>query len=242
MDKESYRERTYRRHLCPAGLATFQVAIRETDLYIAAKGDLTAQALQSIVLYRGHIENYIKIHPAFLTALMPLPEDVLAPPIIRDMLSVSRIAGVGPMAAVAGAIAEYVGRDLLRFTPEVIVENGGDIYLNCHSQLSVGVFAGSSPLSNKLSLKITPQQMPLGICTSSATVGPSVSFGRADAVCVISKSAALADAAASQIGNRVKTKKDIPKALESGSRIPGVRGIVIIVQDHFGAWGEIELS
>jgi uncharacterized protein len=241
MKKHDYQERTYRNRLSSHGLKTFQVVVRETDLYIAAHDDLTLFARDIVYRYRGHLEHYIKLHPEFLTSLVPLPEDAQAPEIVRIMLSVSAKASVGPMAAVAGALAEFVGRDLSVQSSEVIVENGGDIYLNCKREMLVGVFAGESPLSNKLTLKLDPRKMPLGICTSSGTVGPSLSFGRADAVCIISHSAALADAAASNIGNRIKTKKDIYLAIEMGSKIPGVIGILIIIEDRMGVWGDVEL-
>jgi hypothetical protein len=167
--------------------------------------------------------------------------DDLAPDIVRDMMKVSQVAGVGPMAAVAGALAEYVGQDLLKLTPNVIVENGGDIFLKSKDEISIGIFAGDSSLSDKLALKIRPEEMPMGICTSSATVGPSLSFGIADAVCVKSKSTAMADAAATMIGNLVKTKKDIKKAISCGSRIKDVLGILIIAENEMGLWGEMEL-
>jgi ApbE superfamily uncharacterized protein (UPF0280 family) len=145
------------------------------------------------------------------------------------------------MAAVAGAMAQFVGRDLLSLTPNVIVENGGDIFLKCKDNINIGIFAGESPLSDRLAIRVGPEEMPVGICTSSATVGPSLSLGRADAVCVRSSSAALADAAATAVGNRVKTKKDIKKALAFGSQIKDVRGILIILGDELGVWGEMEL-
>lgn len=236
-----YLERTYRNQLRPHGLTTFQVAVRETDLYIASNRDLSKQASDAIHVYRSHIENYIKLHPEFHSSLSPLPDDTFAPAIVRSMLSASSWAGVGPMATVAGAMADFVGCHLLQFSPEVIVENGGDIYLNCQKELIVGIFAGESPLSNKVAIKVAPTKMPLGICTSSGTVGPSLSFGRADAVCVVSKSAALADAAASQIGNRIKSGKDIQPAIHLGTKISGITGILIIIEDQMGAWGDIEL-
>jgi ApbE superfamily uncharacterized protein (UPF0280 family) len=242
MKPHDYRERIYRRLLSPQGLLTFQVRVRETDLFIAAQADLSVPALNSVHLYRGHLENYIKVHPEFLTSLTPLPKDALAPEIVRNMIIASDIAGVGPMAAVAGAMAELVGRDLERHSLEVMVENGGDIYLNCKRELKIGIFAGESPLSNRLSLKIDPSKMPLGVCTSSGTVGPSRSFGRADAVCVLSRSAALADAAASQIGNVVKSKNDLGRAIGVGKEIPGVMGMVIIIEDQMTAWGDLELT
>lgn len=146
------------------------------------------------------------------------------------------------MASVAGAIAEFVGKDLLGFTDNLIIENGGDIFLQSKKSLSIGIFAGESALSYKVKIIVKPEETPFGICTSSATVGPSLSFGKVDAVCVLSKSAILADAAASAIGNGVKSKNDIKKALDYGMKIPGVRGIVIIIGNDMGAAGKVTFA
>jgi len=236
-----YLERTYRRHTSKNNLLSYQVTVRETDLMISSDIELKVPALESVHRHRAHLEAYIAGHPAFISALSPLEADDLAPDIVRDMLNAGRLAGVGPMAAVAGAVAEHVGKDLLLLTPNVIVENGGDVFLKCNEEIKIGIFAGTSPLSHRLTIRIRPGEMPAGVCTSSATVGPSLSFGAADAVCVKSRSASLADAAATAIGNRVKTKKDIKEALTYGARIRGVLGILIIVGDSMGAWGELEL-
>ncbi len=123
------------------------------------------------------------------------------------MAAAAQTAGVGPMAAVAGAIAECVGRELLEFSPEVIVENGGDIFLKVSHRRTVGIFAGDSPLTGRIGIQIEARDTPLGVCTSSGTVGHSLSFGRADAVVVLAPAAALADAAATAIGNRVSRKE-----------------------------------
>jgi ApbE superfamily uncharacterized protein (UPF0280 family) len=236
-----YRERRYRFSLRHERLVAFQVAVKETDLFILADSCLATLAERVIYEVRGPLEGYIADHPAFLRALVPLPEDPLAPPIVREMLAAGRTCGVGPMAAVAGAIAEAVGRALLEDSQEVVVENGGDCFLRVASPFQMGIFAGSSALSEKLALRIRPEQTPLGVCTSSGTVGPSLSFGRADAVTVVSPSAAVADAAATGIGNRVKNRGDINRALAVAPEIEGVRGVVIIMGDRVGAWGEVEL-
>ena len=236
-----FAERTYRNKIIRDSLTSYQVKVRETDLYISSDVDLKQATLQSVHKYRGHLESYIKIHPDFLTSLTPIDQDHLAPDIVRDMLRVSSMAGVGPMASVAGAVAEYVGRDLLPQTLNVIVENGGDIFLKTLNEITVGIFAGDSPLSEKIALRVRPSETPLGICTSSATVGPSLSLGRADAVCVKSRSASLADAVATAVGNVCKSKSDIRKALALGSGITGVLGILIIMGGELGAWGEMEL-
>jgi hypothetical protein len=145
------------------------------------------------------------------------------------------------MAAVAGAVAEYVGRHLLKQCEEVIVENGGDIFLQVKRDITISIFAGSSPLSNRIGIKIDAHKRPFGICTSSGTVGPSLSFGSADAVTIISPSASRADAAATAAGNLVKSASDIEKAIAAGKKIRDVSGIVIIKDDQMGVWGNINL-
>jgi ApbE superfamily uncharacterized protein (UPF0280 family) len=145
------------------------------------------------------------------------------------------------MAAVAGTVAEYVSRVLLEYSTEIIVENGGDLYLNTDRELTIGIFAGPSPLSEKIGLKIAPQDMPLSLCTSSGTVGPSISFGRADAVTVRAQSAALADAAATAIGNMITQVSDIASGIQAARDIASLDGIVIIKDDQIGAWGDMEL-
>ncbi|HVO67104.1 MAG TPA: UPF0280 family protein [Syntrophales bacterium] len=236
-----YRERTYRNKVSDNSLISFHVSVRETDLFIRSDQDLSDVAFRSVYKYRAFIESYIKYHPDFLTSLNPITDDKFAPPIVRDMLKTSSVAGVGPMASVAGAIAEYVGIDLLDLSCNVIVENGGDIFLNTESDITIAIFAGDSPLSYKLRLCLKSEKMPMGVCTSSGTVGHSLSFGKADAVCILSKSATMADAAATAVGNLLKNKFDIKMALEKGIEIEGVDGIVIIMGESFGAVGDVEL-
>jgi ApbE superfamily uncharacterized protein (UPF0280 family) len=235
-----YEERAYRSLINKDNLTSYNVKIAESDLLISSDTNLADEALKSLARHRHSLETYIKNHPEFLKSLLPLPEDDLAPPIVRDMLSKSKICGVGPMAGVAGAVSEFVGYDLLGYTKNLIIENGGDIFINIENKLIVSVYAGESPLSYNVNFIVKPEETPLGICTSSATVGPSLSFGKADAVCVISKSATLADAAASAIGNKVKSKNDIKPALDFGIKIKGVTGIIIILGKKLGVIGDVQ--
>ncbi|MGZ3594177.1 MAG: UPF0280 family protein [Syntrophales bacterium] len=237
----NHEKKTYRNRVSQNSLTSFHLCVRETDLLIHCDTDLYQKAVESVYIYRRFIESYINRYPIFLTSLAPIQDDDLAPPIVRDMLKASLAANVGPMAAVAGAISEYVAQELLKMSRNVIVENGGDIYLECEKEVRVGVFAGNSPLTYKIGLLLKPEQMPIGVCTSSGTVGHSLSFGKADAVCVLSKSSTMADAAATAIGNLVKEKRDIRTALEKGMKIQGVQGCLIVIGEHFGAIGDIEL-
>jgi len=236
-----YRDRFYRNWTIKNNLIGFNVTVRETDLFISADSNLTSIALDSVHRLRSSLESYINAHHEFLTSLNPVVYDEWAPEIVREMMLASAKAGVGPMAAVAGAMAEHVGRDLLLHTGNVIIENGGDIYLKSNTDARVGLYAGRSPLSGRVSIMVRKEDMPLGVCTSSGTVGHSLSFGCADACCVKSGSVALADAAATAIGNIVKSKKDIQNGLNTGMQIEGVLGIVIIIGDQLGVVGNIEL-
>jgi len=235
-----YVERFYRNLVTAGGLSRYRVVEKETDLQISSDTDLREEALRSLCRHRTTVEDYIAVHPHFLTSLEPLAADDLAPPIVRDMLSAASRAGVGPMASVAGAIAEYVGRDLLACCDNVIVENGGDIFLKVSNRgIRVAIFAGESPLSNKITLAIRPEETPLGICSSSATVGHSLSFGSADAVCVKSRSTPLADAVATAICNATGGEGTVKEALQAGTAIEGVSGIVIIEGKTMGALGDV---
>ena len=233
--------RTYRHWIEGTDLVAFNITIKETDLYIRAKADLHRKALRIARKYRYQLEGYIKKNPDFLSSLEPLPVPEYAPSIVKEMCQAGIDAEVGPMASVAGAIAEFVGRELLTFTQEIIVENGGDIFLKIMKKRTVGIFAGDSPLTGKLGIEINAEDTPLGICTSSGTVGHSFSYGKADAVIVLSVSATLADAAATSIGNRVRNAGDIESAIEYGKTIKGMKGLVIIKGDKVGAWGEVKL-
>lgn len=237
-----HQQRFYREEMYAKGLVSFEIKLKETDLHISAEKDLSNEAMEAVKIYRKDLEDFIERHPVFKDTFKPyaVPDD--APQIIKDMAEAASRVNVGPMAAVAGAIAERVGRDLLKLSKQVIVENGGDIFIETSVPRSIGIFAGSSPLSNKIAINIRPEQTPLGVCTSAGTVGPSVSLGAADAVVVLSKWAALADAAATAIGNRVHQKEDIDQALKYAQEIEGILGVLIIKEDKMGAWGEVDIA
>jgi ApbE superfamily uncharacterized protein (UPF0280 family) len=236
-----YQDRTYRNLLYSKDLVTFRVIVKETDVLVHAEKNLETLTKELILKYRRYIENYIQPYPEFLTTLDPWQIHGPAPLIIKDMVDAGSKAGVGPMAAVAGAIAEHVGGDLLSHTNQVVIENGGDVFLKAKNPVIVGIFAGRSPLSLRIGLRIDSGNKAVSVCTSSATVGHSLSLGKADAVCVISGSGSLSDAAATSIGNHVKSKSDIQTAIDFGKTIRGVTGIVIIADGEIGLWGDLSM-
>ena len=236
-----YEERTYRKRIRAEGLVSYNVRIKETDLYVSSDRDLHEETTDLVFDYRYQIESYIKSHPEFLTTLKPYPEDPYAPAIINDMIMSTRDIGVGPMASVAGAIAQYVGLDLLESTAQVIIENGGDIFLKVNRQVTVSVLAGDSPLSDRSGLSIPTRVMPLGVCSSSGRVGHSLSLGSVDVITILSTSAIRADGAATSIGNRIRTKTDLEKVAEWAAAIDGILGGIAIMADRMITWGDVEL-
>ncbi|NIM06073.1 MAG: UPF0280 family protein [Armatimonadetes bacterium] len=222
-------------------LRSFQVKIEQSDLLISAERELKESAEQALRRVRAELEAYTQSDSDFAASLEPYEPLPDAAPIIRRMAEAARLCGVGPMAAVAGAVAQYVGEALLSESGQVIVENGGDIFLHTAYPRSAAVFAGDSPLSGRLAVRINLVNRPLGLCTSSGTVGPSLSFGGADAAIVLADSTPLADAAATALGNRIHGESDIEPTLEFAQSISGVLGAAVILGENLGAWGEMSL-
>lgn len=236
-----YEPRTYREFTVTDRFFTFRVAVETSDLYVKALVPLQRETENLIRECRAQIKLAISRRPIFLTSFSPLEEDPRDPPVVQSMIRAGKKAGTGPMAAVAGAVADYVGRGLLPFSPELIIENGGDIFLSVAQPLVVGVYAGDSPLTGRLGIRLPPTAIPLGVCTSSGRVGPSCSLGKAHAATVLSRDIPLADAMATALGNRIHSEKDLIHAVSWALGVPGVIGAMAIIGDKLAAVGDIEL-
>jgi uncharacterized protein len=236
---------------------SFKAAYKETDLWIGIDPPSWSDRMEDFAAglarrLRLELEAYIARRPEFSTSLAPIGADLEAPPLARAMMAASSRAGVGPMAAVAGAVAQVVGSALeAEFgCRELVVENGGDLWMKFVEPMEVSVFAGASPLSEKVGVSIGPEHSPLGLCCSSGTVGPSLSLGRADAAMVAcadpgegdGASGALADAWATAVGNAVRRESDIEGALELAAGRPGVVSVLVIKGATMGIRGELPLK
>ena len=188
------------------------------------------------------LEEYIARNPMFAPALVPQPY-MGGSPIAESMCRAGDVAGIGPMSAVAGEFAERVGRMLEREfgCHEVIVENGGDIYLLSEADCDIAIFAGASPLSERVGLHIPAAMTPVGVCTSSGTVGPSLSLGRGDAMAVVHGVTAVADSLATAFCNRIQKPEDVAAAVDGVMEIEGVLGALAIKADKMAIAGECEL-
>lgn len=236
-----HQEKFYRNRVTADHTTSFRVAVKETDLWVHADRDYTEQVREKVLQQRRYIEDTIRQHPKFADTLVPWRTRVPLPHIVADMIRAGEAAGVGPMAAVAGAIAEQVGKSLLQLSRQVVVENGGDVFQNTVNPIVTGIYAGRSPLSMKIGIRVGGQKRSIGVCTSSGTVGHSLSLGSADAVSVVASSCALADAAATSIANQIHMRTDIEDAIAFAKAIAGVEGVVVIKGDRMGAWGNLEI-
>lgn len=235
-----HAERTYRNYADTARWKSFRVKVETSDLYIRAGSDLSDHTERIVRGAREQILVHIDRQNEFLTSYTPVDRLGGCSPLIDMMYDASERAGVGPMAAVAGAIAELTGRELSGLTEELIIENGGDIWMRTIAPASICIYPGGCGF-DAISIKIYPDRTPCGVCTSSARIGLSFSFGKADAATVIAPGAALADAIATEVCNRVKHEDDMEAAARFGMEC-GASGVVLIFRDRLIAQGDVELT
>jgi len=246
--QKSYEKRTYRAQFNSDRFQSFQVNYLETDLWIGInpssfKEEMKEIALLKINELRTKLDAYIIEEPFFKKSLKPFQPAENAPSEAKEMAVAAEKAGVGPMAAVAGLFAREVGETLLKnfSVEEMVIENGGDIFVLLKNELVLSVFAGESPLSERIGLVIPAEKSKLGICTSAGTVGPSLSFGKADAVVVICEDSVLADAFATAFGNKVKSPNDVEKVINQSEKYPEILSMLIICEDKVGVRGDYEI-
>jgi ApbE superfamily uncharacterized protein (UPF0280 family) len=234
-----FDNRTYRTLSHGRDLVEFCVTVKETNLFIRAEKDLTDDAYDAVIDARNVLERYIRSRPEFQTSLVPITDDPYAPALVREMIRDSASCGVGPMASVAGAIAETVGRRLSRLSGEIIVENGGDVFLISEKKRVVALYADRRKPT--LGLEVADSREGLGISSSSAAIGRSLSLGKVDLATVTARSGALSDAAATALGNRVDSARDIEQALAGVTVVPGVLGAVVVASGRVGVAGNVTI-
>lgn len=237
-------DRFYRQSLRPGtGETAFQVVVEQSDLWIVAKRDLSRDVARFLTDIRGGLKNYLLLHPEFVRSLVPVDVADDAPALVRAMARAARACNVGPMAAVAGAVAQAVADRFASESPDIVVENGGDVFLHSTRERLVALLA--APVQGaRLALKLHPDGCPAALCGSSARIGPSLSFGSADLVTVLASDGALADAAATTLGNLAAGPESLPLVVERAKSLArsGVRGVFAQVGGRLAVWGEMELA
>ena len=245
MKKNKSQRRTYRQWTKAEDLVKTRIVIEETDLLIFSQTTLDKGFIKNRIFdLRQDIKNYIIKHQRFAHSLKPVAVELNTPLIVELMARAAKAANVGPMAAVAGGIAQVLAQSLTdKGYRQIIIENGGDLYLSRQKRKRViGVFAGSSKFSRRIALEIKPSQTPCGICASSASFGHSLSFGEADCAVILAKDAALADAAATAVCNLIKSTDNFKHGIEFSKKIPGIFGVLIVLGNSLASWGDIQIK
>jgi uncharacterized protein len=248
LELKGFGKRFYRERMGEGRFRSFTISCKDSDLWIGVdfenfKFEMVDFAHKKLIELRYTLESYIHNHPRFLTSFIPVETKKEDPEIAIEMCKVTQIAGTGPMAAVAGAFSEYIGKAIQKKfrVNEIVVENGGDIYLKLKHDLVLSIFAGESSFTGKIGLEIPASASPLGVCTSAGTVGPSISLGKADAVVIASKNTALADAFATTYGNMVKKADDIAVTLDMAKQNKRILSTVIICEEKVGICGQFKV-
>lgn len=235
--------RAYRETLRPrAGETGFQVVVDQTDLFVVAPRPLAREIADIVRAARRDVAGYLLADPAFGHSLTPVAVPDTAPAIVREMAEAASRFGVGPMAAVAGAVSQAVSDALAGEVPDLLVENGGDIVLRSRTERTVALLA--QPAAGAcLGLRFPPSALPAAVCASSATVGHSLSLGRADMVTVVADRGPVADAAATALANRLLAPDDLEAVLARATRLRsrGVRGVFAQFGELVGLVGDIDL-
>ncbi|HMK47191.1 MAG TPA: UPF0280 family protein [Methanocella sp.] len=218
---------------------TVKHQVKETIMTVIADDSCHPACIRAIRRARADLEAFITHDPYFRSTLEPYDCPSNSPDVVRRMCDATQKVGVGPMAAVAGTIAAIAVEAMIDMGASyALADNGGDIALINDEPVLVGVYAGTSPISG-FALEIPPRKCALGICTSSATVGPSISFGNADAALIISRDVSLADAAATALGNRIVDEASLTTAFDFLKEVPEVVGALGIIGDKMATYGRL---
>lgn len=271
MQKEIYQSpyRTYRLDtINRENEQKIQIIIEETDLLITVSNAVNKQELidfcsKELCEIRNILKFWINLYPEIKDSLDPVHTPKNAPAFLFAMCEAGKFAHVGPFASVAGTIAHFIATKIHCFLkeknicPDVIVENGGDIYAFSSKERYIGIMANPKEKC-MLGLKIAKEQFPLAVCSSSATIGHSLSFGQGDLALILAKNGSLADALATRYGNLLRNKGDINPILTQAKqdyhiKMPdnpfteekgksGLLGVFLQIDNNIGAWGDIELT
>lgn len=231
----------YRRRVRATDLKRFKVTVKETDLLVLADRDVSEVVRNIVITERDRLEHYIAVNPDFRESLVPVESSYSAPGIVRLMIEAGKSSGVGPMAAVAGAICERIAEEIDVKLDDLIIENGGDCLIRSRVDRTVEIYAGEAGNRPTFGLMVRAAETPVGVCTSSGRIGHSLSFGDSAAATVIARSCALADAAATAVGNHVRGRDGLSAGLARARSISGVLGVVVMRDGKMGAWGAVEL-
>jgi len=212
---------------------------KETIVTFLCDKSFIHKGIDALKNARRILEDYCERDPEFQKSMVSYEPMADAPALVKRMAIESGKMGIGPMASVAGTFADAALFEMIQSgATDCVVDNGGDIACLIEQPITVGIYSGQDGM-NGLAFEIEPRNEPLGICTSSGTVGHSFSYGKADAAVVLSKNIPLADAAATALANGVKGSEDLENCFQCLESIPDIEGALVIYHDQFALWGQL---
>jgi ApbE superfamily uncharacterized protein (UPF0280 family) len=239
----SYADRDiYRNKISAEGKYSFRLDYKYSGLYIICDQDLSSELEEPVLSFYRDVETVIAKQADFEKSLVPIKAGEDLPRTIKEMCNAGEVFNVGPMASIAGALCDHLAKSLIDRCSFLMIENGGDVYIKSSDPLEVGIFIKNTYFKDKLTLIIEAGQTPCGICSSSGSFGHSLSLGKSDLVTVLSRTATIADAAATSIANTINSEEDIDKAIARFSQYGEVEGLIIIKNKRIGLWGKLQLA
>lgn len=244
-----YEERFYRKWILNnSKLKTFFVKYKQTDICVSVDNNsyfvnLPDIAFSYLKLFYSELEKYILDDPKFNITFKPYIKPQANVPIIKEMMKASCRANVGPMASVAGAIAQYIGKALLEkySINEIYIENGGDVFISSPKNVNTIFYTGNNSKFPQIKLQIESPGSSFGVCSSSGKFGHSFSFGKADAVMVVCKNTCLSDALATYFCNKIRSEEDIQKVLGLSSQYEEILGVACVYGNKLGLRGNLKI-
>lgn len=235
-DKELYRVRVSKK-----SKFSWKISYKYSDLFISSSEDVSAIITGRLSEFYNIIEKEIKKNPAFEKSLSPFPYASDSNWIISEMNDAAKAFNVGPMAAVAGALCEFIARDIKDDVRYLIIENGGDAYIRSKKDIITSVFFKSLYFKDDLKIKISKTLLPCGIASSSGVFGHSTSLGKSDIALVIAKDAITADAAATAFANLIKKPEDLEDAVNLMKINKEILGLLAVKDEKIAVYGQVEL-
>jgi ApbE superfamily uncharacterized protein (UPF0280 family) len=231
----------YRNKISSRQKYNWRILYKYSDIFVSSDRDVSSKLKKLTKEIYSVLESHMKEDPSFKKSLSPVESKPQYHYVIKTMCAKSALFNVGPMAAVAGAVCDFIASGLDSFCRCLIIENGGDVYIKSDKDIDVGVYLRNRHFADKIYLRIKADDMPCGLCSSSGSFGHSLSMGKSDLVTILAESTISADLAATSVANNINSPKDILKTINSYKTIKGIKGILIIKDDKLGIWGNIEL-
>ncbi len=236
LNRDIYRNRVKNREEF-----SYRVVYKNTEFIISSNSDIREKIEKPLRDIYRDLESVIEKDPSFLKSLSPITPKDFYPPAIKRMCDLSSEFGVGPMAAVAGTVNDYIASRIPVEAGDLFIENGGDVFIRSRRDVITGVYVKNPFFKDSLAIRVRASSTPCGLCSSSGTFGHSLSMGKCDLAVVLSGSSISADAAATAIANSVEKIEDVERTLNEYRGFDSILGILIIKNDRIGLWGEFEL-